>query len=515
MKAWAHIKSLDSHYLHEPGKSCRARFCLAPALNPTMRLSFLVRSVLVLALCCGSILAAQATHLLSADLTYAYAGTPASPYQYRIKAQIWRDLSSAVNDNSIVLTCGKNECGTAISGSFTTTLVLTSAVNATTTCASASGSINYQLTTLEGLVQLPPAHWVLSIEGMNRAGGIYNIAQSGLLSLYVKAELDNTSSLANSSPRFINPQLIELIGSQVQQHSVGAFDSEGDSLVYQLVQPLAGPTATNSCGTPTTGAIAPHFQLNPATGAVTSSSGPIQQGRYALAARVDEFRQVNGRWQQIGSITRDMTYFVVVGSNQVPAFSRVALTSSPTGQLLGQTIRVNPGQLLSLTLTAADPDAGQQLALSSPIVGLVPGATFQDLGNGQGQLTWQVPASQPAGRYLLTANAADNACPVPGVAVITLPIVVTQQALAAKQTRQPLAQLPFPMPFSNEVRFQLAERGRQFIVISDGLGRTVAQLLTDSDGSLVWQPSAAISAGLYLARNQDGTQVARLSYTGH
>lgn len=480
-----------------------------------MRLSFLIRIIITLALYGGSILAAQATHMLGTELTYQYAGTAASPYQYRIKAQLWVDNpNSSVTDNSIVLTCGKNECGTALAGSFTTTLVLTGAVTMTTACANTSGSITYQITTLEGLVQLPPAQWVLSINGSNRARGIFNVAQSELQSVYVKAELNNTSNLVNSSPRFITPRLIELIGNQAQHHSVGAFDSEGDSLVYQLVQPLAGPTAANLCGTPTVGAIAPHFQVSPATGTLTSISGPIQQGRYVLAARVDEYRQLNGRWEKIGSITRDVTYFVRAGSNQVPAFSRVAPTGSPTSQLLGQTIRVNPGQQLSLVLTATDPDAGQQLTLSSNIAGLVPGATFQNLGNGQGQLIWQVPASQPTGRYVLTASAMDDACPTPGANVLTLPVLVTQQVLATRHSRQPLAQPPYPMPFQDEVRLQLAGHGSQPVIITDKLGRTVAQLQTTTNGSVVWRPAAAIAPGLYFARNQSGTQIAQLSYTG-
>ena len=330
----------------------------------------------------------------------------------------------------------------------------------------------------------------------------------------MKAVLDNSTGLVNSSPRFTSSRLIQLFGSQLQRNSLNAFDAEGDSLTYELVQPLYTPTPVTACGTPTVGAIAPHFQLNAATGELlTVATGPIQQGWYAMAARVNEYRRIGGSWQQIGSIMRDATYTLTAGSNQMPAFTRVAPAGSPTSQLLGQTVRVAPGQTVALLLTATDPDAGQALTLSSNVAGLVPGATFQPQGNGQGLLTWQVPGALPPGRYFLTVSAHDNACPTPGASVLTLSFFVTPQALATR-ARRPLAQAPFPTPFAEEVRFQLAGAGAATITIVDGLGRTVTQLLSGTDGGVQWRPAATLPAGLYLARNASGTQVARLLYSG-
>ena len=90
---------------------------------------------------------------------------------------------------------------------------------------------------------------------------------------------------------------------------------------------------------------------------------------------------------------------------------------------------------------------------------------------------------------------------------------VTTQALATRQ-RQALAQLPYPTPFQEAVQFRLAGPGQQPVTITDGLGRTVAQLQTAADGSLTWRPAPALTAGLYFARTPDGTQVARLAYAG-
>lgn len=454
---------------------------------------------------------AYASHVLGADLAYQYAGTATNPYQYHVTARLF-DTGGPVTDTQITLTCGKNECGTTLPGSFVTTLMRTSVALLPSGCASAASS--YKAIILEGMVQLSPAHWTLSIDLSNRATGVINIQQSVNLSTHVKAVLDNSTGLVNSSPQFTTSRLIQLYGPQFQRNSLNAFDAEGDSLTYELVQPLATPTPATACGMPTVGDIAPHFQINAATGELlTVATGPIQQGRYAIAGRVSEYRRLGGSWQQVGSITRDMTYFVTAGSNQMPTFTRVAPAGSPTSQLLGQTVRVAPGQSVALLLTATDPDAGQTLTLGSNVAGLVPGATFQPQGNGQGLLTWQVPVALPPGRYFLTVSAHDNACPTPGASVLTLSFLVTPQALATR-ARRPLAQAPFPTPFAEEVRFQLAGAGATTVTIVDGLGRTVTQLMSGTDGGVQWRPAAALPAGLYLARNASGTQVARLLYSG-
>ncbi|MBF9141963.1 hypothetical protein [Hymenobacter properus] len=478
-----------------------------------MLTAFRLRSLLgALFLWLSSSSAAWASHALGADITYEYAGTATSPDQYHVTVRLFRDLGSPVDDPYVTLNGGRNGCSATTPGGFTMMVPRSRRTMVSASCNSTP--INYELNTYDALVQLPPASWTLSVEMSNRASGIANIANSQTQSIFVKTELNNSSGLVNSSPRFLVDRLIQLTSSQAQQHySIGAFDSEGDSLAYRLVQPLANPTPTAPCGMLTVGAIAPHFQVDAATGELVTVAGPTQQGYYVLAARVDEYRRVNGSWQQIGSITRDMAYFVFAGTNQTPVFTRVALDSAPSGQLLGQTIQAYPGTQLSLRLTATDPDAGQTLALSGPSAGAVPGAAFQDLGGGQAQLTWQIPATLPAGRYLLAATALDNYCASPAFAVVTVPVQVVQRVLATAK-RQALAQAPFPVPFSEVVRFRFAGAGVQPVTITDALGRQVAQLATAADGSVVWQPGASLSAGLYFARNLAGTQVARLQYSG-
>ncbi|UOQ99056.1 hypothetical protein MUN81_06075 [Hymenobacter sp. 5317J-9] len=453
--------------------------------------------------------------MLGADLTYEYAGTSAAPNLYRVTARVFSDGSmtgaTAGPPTSIALTCTQNGCAQLIS---TTSLPRVASQTVLTSCTSTGESTI--ITTLQGLVTLPPAQWLLGISITARVAAMANVPQSSVVGLYVSAELDNSTGLIDSSPRFTASRPVHLVGAQPQQYSISAFDSEGDSLVYEAVQPLMpGSSPSMPCATATGGTLAPHFQLNAATGELLTVPGAAGQlGIYALTARVKEYRRVNGTWQKIGSVMREMDYYVSAGTNQVPVFTRVAPVGIPTGQLLGQEIRVTAGQTASLVLTATDADAGQTPTLSSEVVGLVPGASFQPLANGQGQLTWQVPATLPSGRYGLTVTALDNACPLLGHSVLTLTFLVSNPTLATR-TRQALAQLPFPAPFNEAVQFQFTGQGVQAVAITDALGRLVARVESTPDGRVEWRPATPLPAGLYFARNLAGTQVARLQFSGN
>nr|GFD48917.1 hypothetical protein [Tanacetum cinerariifolium] len=124
---------------------------------------------------------------------------------------------------------------------------------------------------------------------------------------YVSTYLDNALAGQNTSPRFLSTLLPFLCNGQAQRYSFSAFDSDGDSLVYEFRQPeqsLAPQSPVNPyfCGSPIAGTLSPHFQLNVATGALTAIPAAVQQGRFAMAARVSEYRRINGSWQQIGYV---------------------------------------------------------------------------------------------------------------------------------------------------------------------------------------------------------------------
>ena len=479
-----------------------------------MRAIFYFRWVVVLALALGTQLAAHATHILGGEITYApIASTTAGVPRYRLMATLFCNSSpGAAMQPSLQISGTRTGCGSAAGGSFQVTVPIDQIVsNYSLGCPTAAGYL-YNVLSFKTDVNLPPGQWVFSVAEAGRSAGIINLTNSVTTNISISAYLDNTLVGQNASPKFLSTLLPYLCNGQAQRYSFSAFDSDGDSLVYQFRQPeQAIISAPFACGTPIPGTLSPHFQLNAATGALTAVPGPVQQGIYSMAARVSEYRRVNGSWQLIGYVTRDVSYFVVGSLNQTPRFTALTLNGGATPQSPGQLIRVQPGQTVTLGLTAADPDAGQVLRFESQSPGIIPGFSLQTTSATTAQVTWQVPASLPPGRYTAAVAVLDNGCPNASEDY-TFTFLVSAQPLADRPTATLGAQA-FPMPFREQVQFQ-ATAGGQAVTVVDALGRVVAHLTSQADGRVQWQPAAALPAGLYLARAADGRLLARLLRAG-
>ncbi|GAB3636889.1 hypothetical protein GCM10027422_24790 [Hymenobacter arcticus] len=278
-------------------------------------------------------------------------------------------------------------------------------------------------------------------------------------------------------------------------------------LTYNLLLTQGGVQPLGQCGVNMSGQPAPYFQLDKATGALTTQATTVQAGRYAMAARVSEYRRVSGVWQLIGGITRDISYVAYITTNGSPHFMGLTVGGNATSQPVEQLIRARPGQAISLLLSATDPDAGQALSFSSQAPEVVPGLNLTTVSATQARLTWRVPTDLPLGRYTPTVAVLDNGCLLHASEEQTISFLVTNQVLATRPSN-PADTAAFPMPFRKQVQFQ-ATAG-QLISIVDALGRVVAQLTSPADGRVVWQPASTLPAGLYVARSAEGKLLARL-----
>jgi hypothetical protein len=167
------------------------------------------------------------------------------------------------------------------------------------------------------------------------------------------------------------------------------------------------------------------------------------------------------------------------------------------------------GEPVSVVVTASDANANQVLSLNLDY-NATPGTTIQNLGGGQARVTFTPPLSLPTGLYRVAVTAADDACPIKGFDMQVLTFRVVSSTLLATRSRVALAIDAFPNPFTNQVQFKLATAGVQPLTICDQLGRTVATINSQPDGTVRWQPAATLPAGLYLARTTDGSQTVRL-----
>jgi hypothetical protein len=232
------------------------------------------------------------------------------------------------------------------------------------------------------------------------------------------------------------------------------------------------------------------------------------QGYYSTVVRVNEYRKVSAnRWVLIGSVMRDQTYAAYTTTNQPPTFTTMQVNGG-AAQALGPAIAVQPGQTVNVLLQATDPDAGQTLRFASEAPNVVPGLSLTRIGTTNSeQLTWQVPATLPPGRYRIAVGVLDNGCTVSGSEERTLTFVVGNTALATRAAAT--ATDVYPMPFREQVQFTTAPN--QAVILIDALGREVARLTSAPSGLVRWQPAPTLPAGLYLARSaSSGQPLARL-----
>jgi hypothetical protein len=477
-----------------------------------MQIATPFRWLVALVLWLGPLLAAHATHILGGDISYkSIASTTAGVPRYHVTAILYRDPSN-VQQPTLQVVFSRNGCGSAATtGSFALVLPRNQ-TNALYSLGCTTLFYSYEVYLYETDVDLPAGQWTISATEYNRAASIQNLTNSVATSFYITTYLDNTLAAQNASPRFLSTLLPYLCNGQAQRYSFSAFDSDGDSLVYQFRQPEQStqtalpPASPYSCGVPIAGTLSPHFQLNTTTGALTANPAAVQQGRFAMAARVSEYRRINGSWQQIGYVTRDITYLAYGSLNQTPRFTALRLNGATTTQPLSQTIRVPPGQAVALALEAADPDAGQALRFESQAPGIIPGLSLQTTGATSAQLTWQVPATLPPGRYTATVAVLDNGCPNASEEY-TFSFLVSATALAMRAAAA--ATDVYPIPFREQVQFTTAPG--QAVLVVDALGREVARLVSGPGGLVRWQPAASLPAGLYLARAaESGQPLARL-----
>jgi hypothetical protein len=505
--------------------------------------------------------AAYASHVMGGDLTYRAVGVN----QYVVTLTLYRDCSGATLPGSMSLAIQNGCAGGTLPGSpFNMSPVPNSisvgnfycpSSQALAQCTPAAQLPNHEIQQYRtGTITISPGQWLLSTEICCRPTMANLVGQDNFR---YEAMLDSRSGLQNSSPVFSNTVAYNLPWQQNTIFQMGAFDADGDSLVYSMEQPLNGcntfvpynnfmgiimlssaPTCIANIppplqysatfplpsfsfsGTCPTMTATPDFQFDPTSGSILAnsfvyypSSVPSDgQNKYVGVVKVNEYRRVNGTYTNIGSIRRELLFTVYnCGSNLMPNISptvNVQYGTSNRTQPLSQIIPVHSAESIHVDLAATDANSGQTLNYTLAY-NSVPGVTLQATSAGSTRLTFTPAASLPNGIYRVSVSVTDDACPIRGVETRSLAFRVYRTATATKANAG-LAVAAYPNPFIEQVQFQLTKPGVQTLSICDQLGREVARVQSQASGQVQWQPGADLPAGLYLARTLDGSQTVRL-----
>ncbi|MEZ5046605.1 MAG: gliding motility-associated C-terminal domain-containing protein [Chitinophagaceae bacterium] len=292
----------------------------------------------------------------------------------------------------------------------------------------------------QGTVTLPTTcnFWKFYVQLCCRNNGIQNIVfggtpgNSGGANIYVEATLDNSqasvNSNLNSSARFTyngSPTSIPIPYICVNSpyvHNGGGMDPDGDSLVYETIDPrhqtactqavaqnilynvaAGGPyNILNTGGNPI--ACGNTYNLNPNNGVFTLT--PTTLGQWVISQKISEYR--NG--VLVGTVMRDMQFVV---DNCVPMAANTLLDSLNItgGTALLDTVRTCPGANLNFCFDIFSPNGIYILPLFDNHVADFPGSsiTYSNLNDStlHACMTW-VPAIADTGINILSVTVKDS-----------------------------------------------------------------------------------------------------------
>lgn len=365
---------------------------------------------------------AYATHAAGADLTYQCLGG----LVYQLDYTFYRDCDGSAEPTSVTIAYKSTSCG------YNRTVIAykvpgTNGLEITFPCVPAVSTCNGGMSTgirqwvYRAVVTLPAActDWVFSSGVCCRNCSITTIQNpcANSAELYVEARLNNVTAPSNSSPVFNNMPIAFVCIGQNFSYNHGVYDSDGDSLAYELINPKISATGDISWLPPATMqspmASSTPFALNPVTGDINFTPSGIQIG--ILAVRVNEYRD----GQFIGSTIRDIQAYSMNCSNSLPVASGINGTSNYITDACA-------GETLCFQIHFQDSDTGQAFTYST--FNPIPGSSLIQVASSPApilEFCWTpTPAdiSTHTKTFIVTIN--DNACPVNGVQTFSYNIFV-------------------------------------------------------------------------------------------
>jgi gliding motility-associated-like protein len=324
-----------------------------------------------------SISNAYCTHLKAGDITAARI----SGNNFRFTLTIYLDSLALVANSSLdepQATCSVNGTETIVNR-----LSMISVGNGT-----------WQNTYILDNYFLSPGVYTISYTENFRNKNILNInggTSTDNVPFYIETKVNFDVFMGlNRSPVLLLPPIDVAVAGQKYIHNPSAYDFEGDSISYQLVQPKqSGSTNVPKYINPNEVTNTGTFTLDPVTGDMVWNT-PVKPGLYNVAFLITEWR--NGEILTI--IERDMQIKVVSSTNR------------PPGLGAGIDTCIVAGTTFTKNIVATDPDGDQinLISTNSPAAGVYsinPSPATFNLSNGpnpepnpaSGSFSWSTTCS--------------------------------------------------------------------------------------------------------------------------
>jgi len=367
----------------------------------------------------------NATHSMGADLTYECIG----PDTYKLRLSFYRDCFGIDAPLSVSIDVSSISCGEYIY--VTAYPIVGTGQEITPICPTDSSTCKGGVFTgieewiYEGTVVLPAqcTDWTFSYLLCCRNGAITTINTPLSQNIYIYSTLNNVAVACNNSPTFTNKPVPFVCLGQEFCFNHGAYDTDGDSLVYSLITPLSDAGFPVVYLSPYSNSqplnSVPPMSFDPATGDFCITPQLIEVT--VMAVLVSEYR--NG--VLIGEVERDMQITVIPCTNILPSLTGIDSTGS-----FAATICADAPYCFDIF--SSDTDTGQTISMTWDQS--IPAGTFTTAGTPHPVSTFCWTPGQAdvsSTPHCFTVRVVDDACPLFGSQVFSYCLTVVNLAVDA------------------------------------------------------------------------------------
>lgn len=259
-----------------------------------------------------------------------------------------------------------------------------------------------------------PGKYTIRFQEFNRNDLTLNMDNSVDTPFYVETEINIDPFIGvNNSPVLTIPPVDNGAVNVRYIHNPGAYDPDGDSLSYELDVPKQAfqrpvnnyrdPNVAEFSTSQESGATPALFGIDPVFGDLIWDA-PGTAGQFNVAFRIVEWRKIDGRFQQIGYVVRDMQIIIENSNNRRPEL------------ILPPDLCVEAGTLIEEIIQGSDPDGdpirieifGEPMEINASPASYSPESVFQPQP-GIVNFTWQTVCNHVREReYEVRVRIADE-----------------------------------------------------------------------------------------------------------
>lgn len=239
-----------------------------------------------------------------------------------------------------------------------------------------------------------PGTYTIRFQEFNRNDRTLNMDNSVDTPFYVETQITIDPFIGvNNSPVLTIPPVDNGAINVRYIHNPGAYDPDGDSLAYELSFPqqdfqrrvnnYRDPNVPEFSSSQESGQTPALFSINEVTGDLIWDA-PGTAGQFNVAFKILEYRKLDGKWELIGYVVRDMQIIIENSTNRRPEL------------ILPPDLCVVAGTLIEEIIQGEDPDGdpvkieifGEPMEITTSPASYLPLSKFQPTP-GIVDFTWQ------------------------------------------------------------------------------------------------------------------------------